>query len=69
MYSFCMNPCPCGWYSDASHECTCNPAVVTRYQKRISGPLLDPLGVDTLRASRSTKYSADTRSGHAAVGV
>ena len=45
-----MNPCPCGWYGDSSHECTCTPAVVTRYQKRISGPLLDTLRVDTLRA-------------------
>src|SRR5512136_1749393 len=34
-----MNPCPCGWFGDPTHECTCTPATVTRYQKRISGPL------------------------------
>ncbi|HLF24904.1 MAG TPA: YifB family Mg chelatase-like AAA ATPase [Anaerolineae bacterium] len=36
-----MNPCPCGYWQDSTHNCTCSPAVVTRYQKRISGPLLD----------------------------
>ena len=36
-----MNPCPCGYYNDPNHECTCAPGVVQRYLSRISGPLLD----------------------------
>ena len=36
-----MNPCPCGFYGDSIRECSCAPSLVTRYQKRISGPLLD----------------------------
>ena len=35
------NPCPCGFYGDGSRPCTCAESVVTRYQKRLSGPLLD----------------------------
>ncbi|MFN8424822.1 MAG: YifB family Mg chelatase-like AAA ATPase [Anaerolineales bacterium] len=40
-----MNPCPCGWFNDPQKACTCAPAVVTKYQKRISGPLLDRIDI------------------------
>jgi magnesium chelatase family protein len=40
-----MNPCPCGFYGDPVRECTCSPTQVTRYQKRISGPLLDRIDI------------------------
>lgn len=36
-----MNPCPCGYYGDASHECTCTSTQLLNYQKHLSGPLLD----------------------------
>lgn len=36
-----MNPCPCGYYGDAEHECTCSMTQILSYQKRLSGPLLD----------------------------
>ena len=36
-----MNPCPCGYFSDASRQCVCGTAEVRRYSNRVSGPLLD----------------------------
>lgn len=40
-----MNPCPCGYYGDSRKACTCAPATVTKYQKRISGPMLDRIDI------------------------
>jgi len=40
-----MNPCPCGYYGDLLKPCTCAHALVTKYQKRISGPLLDRIDI------------------------
>jgi magnesium chelatase family protein len=40
-----MNPCPCGYWGDSEKECTCSMTMVSRYQKRISGPLLDRIDI------------------------
>ncbi len=40
-----MNPCPCGYFGDTEKECTCSMGIVQRYQKRISGPLMDRIDI------------------------
>ncbi|BAL80692.1 YifB family Mg chelatase-like AAA ATPase [Caldisericum exile] len=36
-----MNPCPCGWYGDKEHACTCSISEIKRYRSRVSGPIWD----------------------------
>jgi len=36
-----MNPCPCGWLGASGRSCRCTPDQVSRYQGKLSGPLLD----------------------------
>jgi magnesium chelatase family protein len=40
-----MNPCPCGHFGNPLKSCRCTPDQVTRYQSRLSGPLLDRIDV------------------------
>lgn len=48
-----MNPCPCGNYGSKDLECTCTPSMISKYMKKISGPLLDriDLKIDVDRVS------------------
>lgn len=46
-----MNPCPCGFYGDPEKECRCSAYEVIRYQKKISGPLLDRIDLQ-IKVSR-----------------
>ncbi len=63
-----QNPCPCGYYGDPSHPCTCSNSMITRYQKRISGPLMDriDLHVEVPRVAFE-KLTANTRGETSAV--
>jgi magnesium chelatase family protein len=58
-----MNPCPCGFFGDPVRECRCAPSAVTRYQKRISGPLLDRIDIHLEVPRIDYEQLADRRAG------
>ncbi len=49
-----MNPCPCGFLGDESHECTCSQQSINRYLGKISSPLLDRIDIHI--EVKPTKY-------------
>lgn len=65
-----MNPCPCGYYGDETHKCSCSDIKIKRYLNRISGPLLDrfdihvevpPVKFEELRSNEVTESSAEIK--------
>lgn len=40
-----LNPCPCGYYGDPNHTCSCTAQQIQRYRARLSGPLLDRIDI------------------------
>lgn len=50
------NPCPCGYYGDPDHSCSCSLNQIISYEKRISGPLLDRIDMIIPVARVSEKY-------------
>ncbi len=61
-----MNPCPCGYFGDTKKPCICVPGAITRYQRKISGPIIDRIDLwievprllhDTLSPGKKNKES------------
>lgn len=40
-----MNPCPCGNATDPEKLCSCSPSSIIKYQRKISGPILDRIDI------------------------
>lgn len=64
------NPCPCGYLGHPKKACKCSPSLVYRYQKRLSGPLLDridlhlevmPVDVEKLSEQYTSESSSAIR--------
>jgi magnesium chelatase family protein len=56
-----MNPCPCGYYTDPSKACRCNPNKIANYIGKISGPLLDRIDIHIELPAIKYKELTDTR--------
>ena len=66
-----MNPCPCGYLGDKQKQCTCSEFQISRYQSRLSGPLLDRIDLqvevprltsdELLNIEPATESSVDIR--------
>ncbi len=65
-----QNPCPCGYASDTDQNCACSASTLLRYQKKISGPILDRIDLhievprlkfDKLSAEEKSESSQNIR--------
>jgi len=70
MLAAAMNPCPCGYFTDPTHQCRCTPGQIHGYIKKISGPLLDRIDIHVdvpalkyreIASDASAERSADVR--------
>mgnify|MGYP002629396605 FL=1 len=64
-----MNPCPCGYFTDPSHDCSCHPVAIQKYLSRISGPLLDRIDIHIEVPAVPFDQLADTRQGEVSANI
>ncbi len=64
-----MNPSPCGYSNHPQKPCTCAPSVVTKYQKRISGPILDRIDIHIEVPSVNYEKLSGDRVGETAASI
>lgn len=60
MFVAAANPCPCGNFGSETKRCTCLPGLVSRYQKRISGPIIDRIDLHVHVPAVSTEKLTTT---------
>ncbi|MFH2036815.1 MAG: YifB family Mg chelatase-like AAA ATPase, partial [Candidatus Zixiibacteriota bacterium] len=63
MLAAAMNPCPCGYFGDNSHDCNCTTNSIQRYMSRISGPLMDRIDIHINVPSVKFKELSSSASG------
>ena len=64
-----MNPCPCGYYGDVFRQCSCNATQVQKYQKKISGPLLDRIDIQIEVPRLSEEELLQSRTGESSRAI
>jgi len=66
---YCEYPCPCGYAGDPEKECTCSLTLISRYQKRLSGPLLDRIDIHVEVPSVPYHKLSDERRGEPSAAI
>ena len=57
-----MNPCPCGYATDATNTCSCSVPQIQKYMSRVSGPLLDRIDIHIeVPAVKFSELSSDRK--------
>lgn len=69
MLAAAMNPCPCGYYSDPAHDCSCTPPQIQKYMSRVSGPLLDRIDIHIEVPAVKYKELSSERTGEASANI
>lgn len=63
-----MNPCPCGYFGDPTHECQCSAGDIQRYMSKVSGPLLDRIDIHiTVPSVKFKELSSESRGESSAI--
>ncbi len=69
MLAVAMNPCPCGYYTDTRHECSCAPQQIQRYMSKISGPLMDRIDIHVEVPALSYEELAQKQTGESSSSI
>ncbi|MCP4566144.1 MAG: YifB family Mg chelatase-like AAA ATPase, partial [FCB group bacterium] len=69
MLAAAMNPCPCGYFGDDSHECKCGTGEIIRYRSRVSGPLLDRIDIHIEMPAVKFKELSEAPSGESSSNI
>ncbi|MCY7370987.1 MAG: YifB family Mg chelatase-like AAA ATPase [Polaromonas sp.] len=64
-----MNPCPCGYLGSSLRACRCSPEQVSRYQGKLSGPLLDRIDLHVEVGALAAEELINTPPGEASAAV
>lgn len=64
-----QNPCPCGYSTDPERQCTCSLGQIVKYQKKISGPLLDRIDIHLEVPRVDYQKLADAKSGESSEDI
>jgi magnesium chelatase family protein len=64
-----MNPCPCGYFGDPIRSCSCSASTIARYQKKISGPLLDRIDIHVEAPRVEFEKLSDRRASEASSAI